>query len=70
MSAPCDYPLKKEVIESAPSVKSGSTTLSQRPVVQILSMESLKGMKELDKEMYRRQLNDEIQFLIRKDLKV
>ena len=33
-------------------------------------MESLKGMKELDKEMYRRQLNDEIQFLIRKDLKV
>jgi hypothetical protein len=28
LSAPCDYPLKKEVIESAPSVKSGSTTLS------------------------------------------
>ena len=27
-------------------------------------------MTELDKEMYRRQLNEEIQFLIRKDMKV
>ena len=27
-------------------------------------------MNELEKEMYRRQLKDEIQFLIRKDLKV
>jgi hypothetical protein len=27
-------------------------------------------MTELDKEMYRRQLNDEIQYLIKKELKV
>ena len=44
--------------------------MSQRPVVNILTNQELQIMNELEKEMYRRQLKDEIQFLIRKDLKI
>ena len=39
-------------------------------MVQIISKEILGNMTELDKEMYRRQLKDEIQYLIKKEFKV
>ena len=40
-----------------------STVGNFRPKIQIVSQENLAEMSELDKEMYRRQLKDEILYL-------
>ena len=46
-----------------------STVGNYKPQIQIISQENLAEMSELDKEMYRRQLKDEILYLNKKESK-